>query len=130
VEKYGTAVQTTADNKIRHMRPAYSVTSATDTHSPYAMIIAVVYMRVVHWNIKRTVFLWLKIREIISYTIRPTIHAVTLTFRFSQQYKNLPFLLLYEATLLSNWLQTFRGNVRFSFLKRSKCPTQFFPSKI
>jgi len=27
------------------MRPVYSVTSATDPHSPYAMIIAVGYMR-------------------------------------------------------------------------------------
>ena len=87
MEKYGTAVQTTADNKIRHMRPAYSVTSATDTHSPYAMVIAVGYMRVAHWNIKRTLPFWLKIREIISYTIRPTIHAVALIFRFPQLYK-------------------------------------------
>jgi hypothetical protein len=61
VEKYGTAVQTTADNIIRRMRPVYSVTSAADTHSPYAMIIAVGYMRVPHWNIKRTATLWLKI---------------------------------------------------------------------
>ena len=28
-----------------------------------------------------------KIREILNYTIRPTIHAVTLTFRFKQRYQ-------------------------------------------
>jgi hypothetical protein len=44
-EKYGTAVQATADNIIQRMRLACSVTSATDTHSPYAMIIAVGYMK-------------------------------------------------------------------------------------
>jgi hypothetical protein len=44
VEKYGTVVQATADNIIRRMRLACSVTSATDTHWPYAMIIAVGYM--------------------------------------------------------------------------------------
>ena len=44
MEKYGTALQTTADNIIRRMRLACSVTSATDTHWPYAMIITVGYM--------------------------------------------------------------------------------------
>jgi hypothetical protein len=44
VEKYGTAVQATIDNIIRRMRPAYSVTSVTDTHSPHAMIFAFGYM--------------------------------------------------------------------------------------
>ena len=44
MEKYGTAVETTADNIIRRMRPASSVTGATDTHWPYAMVIAVGYM--------------------------------------------------------------------------------------
>jgi hypothetical protein len=48
VEKYGTAVQTTVDNIILRIRPAYSVTSATDTHSPYTVIIAVGYTRVHH----------------------------------------------------------------------------------
>jgi hypothetical protein len=36
---YGTAEQTTADNIILRMRPAYSVTSAADTHSPHAMLL-------------------------------------------------------------------------------------------
>jgi hypothetical protein len=44
VEKYGTSEQVTADNIIWRMRLACSVTSATDTHSPYAMIIAFGYM--------------------------------------------------------------------------------------
>jgi len=44
VEKYGTAVQATADNIIRRMRLACSVKSATDTHCEYAMIIAFGYM--------------------------------------------------------------------------------------
>jgi len=44
VENYGAAVQTTADNIIRRTRLACSVTSATDTHSQYAMIIAICYM--------------------------------------------------------------------------------------
>jgi len=35
MEKYGTAVQATADNTIRSMRLACSVTSATDTHSQH-----------------------------------------------------------------------------------------------
>jgi hypothetical protein len=48
VEKYGTAVKVIADNIIRRMRPTFSVTSATDSHLPYAMIIAVGYMRVPH----------------------------------------------------------------------------------
>jgi hypothetical protein len=87
VEKYGTAVQTPVDNIILRMRHAYSVTSATDTHSPYAMDIAVGYTRVHQWNIKHTLSLWLKIQITLSYTIRPTIHAVTLNFRFSQRYK-------------------------------------------
>ena len=71
---------------MRRMRPAYPVTSDTDTHS-YAMIIAVGYMRVPHSNIRPTLPFWLTIREILRYTIMPTIHAVTLTFRFSQRYK-------------------------------------------
>jgi hypothetical protein len=45
VEKYGTAVQATADNIIRRMRLACFVTSATDTHSEYVMLIAVGYMK-------------------------------------------------------------------------------------
>ena len=130
VQKYGTSVQTTADNIIRRMRPACFIAIATVTHSPYAMIIAVGYMRIPHWNIRPTLSFWLKIRDILSYTIRPTIHAVTLTFRFSQRFNNIPFLLLYESTMLGNWLQNFRENVGVSFHKRSKCPTQFFPSKI
>jgi hypothetical protein len=44
VEKYGTSVQVTADNIIRRMRLAFSISNATDTHSPYAMIIAFGYM--------------------------------------------------------------------------------------
>jgi len=50
------------------MRPAYSVTSATDTHSPYTMIIAVGYKRVAHWKMKLILSFWLKIRENLSYT--------------------------------------------------------------
>ena len=60
VQKYGTSVQTTADNIIRHMRLACSITIATDTHSPYAMIIAVGYMRVPHRNFRPTLPFWLK----------------------------------------------------------------------
>jgi len=130
VQKYGTSVQTTADTIIWRMRLACSISIATDGHSPYTVIIAVGYMRLPHRNIRPTLSFWLKIRDILSYTIRPTIHAVTLTFRFSQRFNNIPFLLLYESTLLGNWLQTFRENAGVSFLKRSKCPTQFFPSKI
>jgi len=130
VQKYGTSLQTTTDNIIRRMRIACSITIATDTHSPYAMIIDVGYMRIPHRNIRPTLIFCLKIREILSYTIRPTIHPVTLTFRFSQLFNNIPFLLFYEYKLLCNWLLIFRENVGISFLKRSKCPTQFFPSKI
>jgi len=130
VQKYGISVQTTADNIIRRMRLACCITLATDTHSPYAVIIPVGYMRIPRRNIRPTLPFWLKIREILSYTIRPTIHAVGLIFRFSQRFNNIPFLLLYESTLLGNWLQTFRENVGVSFFKRSKCTTQLFPSKI
>jgi hypothetical protein len=45
VEKYGTAVQATADNIIQRMRLTCSVPSATDTHFEYAMIIAFGYMK-------------------------------------------------------------------------------------
>jgi len=69
------------------MSPAYSVSSATDKHSPYGMILSVGYMRVIHWNIKRTLSFWLKIRVNLIYTIRPTIQAVTPTFILSQRYK-------------------------------------------
>ena len=69
------------------MSPAYSVTSATDTHSPYAMILSVSYMSVAHWKIKRTLSYWLKIQENLIYRIRPTIQAVTPTFILSQRYK-------------------------------------------
>ena len=44
MEKYGTAVQATADNTIQRMRLACSVTSATDIHWQCAMIIAVGYI--------------------------------------------------------------------------------------
>jgi len=114
----------------RLMSPAYTVTSATDTHSQYAMILSVSYLRVAHWNIKSTLSFWLKFRENLIYTFRPTIQAVTPSFILSQRYKQPPFLLLYEAKLLGNWLQTFRENVGVTFLKRSKCPTQFFALKI
>jgi len=130
VQKYGTSLQNTADNIIWRMRLACCITIATDTHSPYTMIIAVVYVRIPHRNIRPTLSFWLKIREILSYTIRPTIHVVTLTFRFSQRFNNIPFLLLYESTLMGNGLQIFREKVGVSFLKRSKCPSQCFPSKI
>jgi len=80
VQKYGTSLQTTADNIIRHMRLACCIAIATVTYSPYAMIIAVGYMRIPHRNIRPTLSFWLKIREILSSTIRPRIHAVTLTF--------------------------------------------------
>ena len=102
VQKYGTSLQTTTDNIIRRMRIACSITIATDTHSPYAMIIDVGYMRIPHRNIRPTLIFCLKIREILSYTIRPTIHPVTLTFRFSQLFNNIPFLLFYEYKLLCN----------------------------
>jgi len=130
VQKYGTSLQTTADNTIRRRRLASCITIATNTHSPYAMINAVGYVRIPHRNIRPTLSFWLKFREILSYTIRPTIHAVTLTYRISQRFNYTPFLLLHESTLLGNWLQTFRENVGVSFLKRSNCPNQFFPSKI
>jgi hypothetical protein len=103
------------------MRPAYSVTSAADTHSPHAMIIAVGYMRVPHWNIKRTASLWLKIREFLSHSITHKIHAVTQILGFHSGINHLPFHLLHKLTLLGNWLQTFRENVGVTFLKRSKC---------
>jgi hypothetical protein len=45
VEKYGIFVQATADNTIHYMHLACSVTSATDTHLPYAMIIVFGYMK-------------------------------------------------------------------------------------
>ena len=45
MERYGTDVQAAADNMIQHMRLAGSATTATDTHSPYTMSIAVGYMR-------------------------------------------------------------------------------------
>jgi hypothetical protein len=45
VEKYGTAVQATADNIIQRMRIACSVPSATDPHCEYVMIIAFCYMK-------------------------------------------------------------------------------------
>ena len=44
MENYGTTVHATVDNIIRRMRLSCSVTIATDTHSPYAMFIAVGYM--------------------------------------------------------------------------------------
>jgi hypothetical protein len=44
-EKYGTAVQETADNIIQRMRFACSVPSATDTRCEYVMIIAFGYMK-------------------------------------------------------------------------------------
>jgi hypothetical protein len=44
VEKYCTPVQATADNIIRRMCFACSISSATDTHSPFAMIVAFGYM--------------------------------------------------------------------------------------
>ena len=45
MEKYGTAVQATADSIIWSMRLACSVTCATDIHSKYVMIIAVGYVK-------------------------------------------------------------------------------------
>ena len=95
VQKYGTTLQKTADNIIWRMRLACCITIATDTHSPYAMIIAVGYVRIPHRNIRPTLSFCLKIRENLIYTIRPTIHAVTLTFRISQRFNNIHFLLLY-----------------------------------
>jgi len=44
-------------------------------------------MRVIHWNINRTLSFWLKIRENLIYTIKPTIQAVTPNFILSQRYK-------------------------------------------
>jgi len=125
VQKYGTSVQTTADNIIRRMRPACFIAIATVTHSPYAMIIAVGYMRIPHWNIRPTLSFWLKIREILSSTIRPTIHAVALTFRFSQRFNNIPFLLLYESTLLGNWLQTLERMLGSHFSKDQSASLNF-----
>jgi hypothetical protein len=107
------------------MYPVHSVTSATDPHSPYAMIIAVGYMRIPHWNIRPTLSFWLKIRENLIYTITPAIQAVTLTFGFSQRFNYIPFLLLYESTSLGNLLQTFRENVRSHFLKGQNAPLSF-----
>jgi hypothetical protein len=40
VEKYGTARQTTDDNKILRMRFTCWITKATDTHSEYVILIA------------------------------------------------------------------------------------------
>jgi hypothetical protein len=87
VENYGTVVQATADNIIRRMRLACSIIIVTDSHTPYAMFIAVGYMRAPQWNNKPTLPLWLKIQEFITNSIRPKIHAATLTFRFPQRYK-------------------------------------------
>jgi len=126
VQKYGTSLQTTADNIIRHMRLACCIAIATVTYSPYAMIIAVGYMRIPHRNIRPTLSFSLKFREILSYTIRPTIHAVTLTFRISQRFNNIPFLLLYESTLLGNWLQTLKERMLGShFSKGQNAPLNF-----
>ena len=44
MEKYGRVAQATADNIIRRMRIARSVTSATDTHCEYVIITAVGHM--------------------------------------------------------------------------------------
>jgi hypothetical protein len=40
VEKYGTAWWATDDTIIRHMRFAYWINKATDTHSDYVIITA------------------------------------------------------------------------------------------
>jgi hypothetical protein len=40
VEKYGTARQSTDDNKIQRMRFSWWITKATDTHSEYVILIA------------------------------------------------------------------------------------------
>jgi hypothetical protein len=40
VEKYGRARQATDDNIIRHMRFAWWISKATDTHSEYVLLIA------------------------------------------------------------------------------------------
>ena len=39
VIKYGTAAQTTDDNKIRRMRIVCRITKATDTHSEYVILL-------------------------------------------------------------------------------------------
>ena len=46
---------------------------------------------------------------------------------FHSSINNLPFLLLYEGSLLGNWLQTFREDVGYAFFKMSKCFFQCFP---
>jgi hypothetical protein len=89
------------------------------------MIIAVGYKKFAHWKIKSTSFFWLKIRENLSYTIMPTIHAVTLILVLNSGINNLPFLLLYEAKMLGNWLQNFRENVGSHFEKVIMFPSIF-----
>jgi len=107
------------------MCPVYSVTSATDPHSPYAMIIVVGYMRVPHWNIRLTFSLWLKIQEFLSKTLGLRFVHFRYFLGFHSSINNLPFLLLYEFRLLDNWLQTFREDVRIAFFKMSKWLSQF-----
>jgi hypothetical protein len=45
VEKYGTAVQATADNIKQRMRLACTVTIATNTHSEYVMLVPAGYVK-------------------------------------------------------------------------------------
>ena len=82
VQKYCTSLQNKSDDMIWRMRLACCISIATDTHSPYAMIIVVVYVRIPHRNIRLTLSFWLKIREFLSYTIRLRIHVVTLNLCF------------------------------------------------
>jgi len=85
VEKYGTAVQATVENIIRRMRLPCSATSVTGTHSQHTMIIVVGYMTALNVTLDIHCY-WVKNTR-ISILIKPTIHAVTLPFRYSQRYK-------------------------------------------
>jgi len=102
------------------MCPVYSVSSATDPHSPYAMIIAVGYMRVPNWNIRLTLSFWLKILDFLSKTLGLRLMQFRYFLGFHSSINYLPFLLLYEFRLLGNWLQSFREDVGVTFFEMSK----------
>jgi hypothetical protein len=68
----------------------------------------------------------LRIQEFLTYSISPTNHAATLNLGFHSGKNNLIFLLLYEVTLLGNWLQAFRQNVGSHFSKGQNSH-QIFP---
>ena len=65
-------------------------------------------------------------QQFLSYSIRPTIHAVTLNLGAHSGITTLPFLLLYEVTLPGNSLQTFREN-EVGIFQKVKMSQSVFP---